>query len=66
MQTLNVKLPEEVMQRIEKLVAEQGGPHYVSVNTNEVGGFDALITDLLILGLDELEAGESQFPDEQL
>lgn len=64
MKTLQVNLPDEVMKRIEKLAAEQGGPNYVSVNSNEVRGYDALLTDLLILGLDELDVGESQFPDD--
>ena len=64
MKTLQVNLPDEVMKRIETLAAEQGGPNYVSVNSNEVRGYDALLTDLLILGLDELDVGESQFPDD--
>lgn len=66
MKILQVNLPDEVMQRIEKLATEQNGTEYISVNTNEVRGLDALVTDLLILGLDELEVGESQFPDEEM
>ena len=66
MKILQVNLPNEVMQRIEKLAIEQNGTEYISVNTNEVRGLDALVTDLLILGLDELEVGESQFPDEEV
>lgn len=64
MKTLQINLPNDVVERFEKLAKEQGGDHYVSVNTNEVNGYDALFTDLLILGLDELEAGEAEFPDD--
>ncbi len=64
MKTLQINLPDDVMERFEKLAREQGGTHYVSVNTNEVTGHDALLTDLLILGLDELEVGEAEFPDD--
>jgi hypothetical protein len=64
MKKLEVSLPEDVVARFEKLFVEQGGSNYVSVNTNDVGGRDALFTDLLILGLDELAAGEAQFPDD--
>jgi hypothetical protein len=64
MKTLEVHLPDEVVVRFEKLVASRG-EDYVSVSTNEVKGRDALLTDLLILGLDELEAGESEFPDDE-
>jgi hypothetical protein len=63
MKTLQINLPDEVMERFEKLVAKQGGDNYVSVNTDEVSGKDALLTDLLILGLDELQAGEDEYPD---
>ncbi|OQW93161.1 MAG: hypothetical protein BWK79_12625 [Beggiatoa sp. IS2] len=64
MKTLEVQLPDEVIARFEKLVASRG-EGYVSVNTDEVGGRNALLTDLLILGLDELEAAESDFPDDE-
>ncbi|GEM_PF-799613 len=64
MKTLTVNIPNTVMERIEKLAAEQGGPNYISVNSDEVRGLDALLTDLLMLGLDELDVGESQFPDD--
>jgi hypothetical protein len=64
MKTLQINLPDEVMARLEKLANEQGGDSYVSVNSSEVNGRDALFTDLLILGLDELEAGEAAFPDD--
>jgi hypothetical protein len=64
MKTLQINVPDNVMERLEKLSSEQGGDNYVSVNTNEVSGKDALFTDLLVLGLDELEAGEAQFPDD--
>jgi hypothetical protein len=63
MKTLQINVPDEVMARLEKLATEQGGDNYVSVNTNEVNGRDGLFTDLLILGLDELQAGEAEFPD---
>lgn len=65
MKMLQINIPEELMNRLEKLAIEQGGANYVSVNTNEIKGKDALYTDLLILGLDELEAGEASFPDEE-
>lgn len=64
MKKIEVSLPDSVVERFEKLFAEQGGSSYVSVNTNDVSGRDALFTDLLILGLDELAAGEDQFPDD--
>ena len=62
MKVLKINVPDDVMARLEKLATEQGNG-YVSVNSNEVSGRDALFTDLLILGLDELEAGEADFPD---
>ncbi len=64
MKKLEVSLPDDVVARFEKLFVEQGGNGYVSVNSNDVSGRDALVTDLLILGLDELAAGEAQFPDD--
>ena len=64
MKTVEVYLPDDVMRRFEKLSVERGND-YVSVNTDEVKGKDALLTDLLVLGLDELIAGESEFPDEE-
>lgn len=64
MKPLQINLPDDVIQRFEKLYKEQGGDNYVSVNTNEVKGHDALFTDLLVLGLDELEVGEAEFPDD--
>ncbi len=63
MKTLQINVPDDVMARLEKLVTEQGGDDYVSVNSNEVSGRDGLFTDLLVLGLDELQAGEAEFPD---
>jgi hypothetical protein len=65
MKMLQINIPDELMNRLEKLAVEQGGSNYVSVNTNEIKGKDALFTDLLILGLDELEAGEASFPDDE-
>jgi hypothetical protein len=64
MKKLEVSLPDDVVARFEKLFVEQGGNGYVSVNSNDVSGRDALVTDLLILGLDELAAGEAEFPDD--
>lgn len=63
MKTLEINLPDNVVARIEKLAAEQGDG-YASVNSTEVTGRDALLTDLLVLGLDELAAGEDDFPDD--
>lgn len=63
MKTLQINLPDAVIARFEKLALQQGSS-YVSVNSTEVSGKDALFTDLLILGLDELDAGESEFPDD--
>jgi len=62
MKSLQVNIPDNLMERFEKLVAAQGGDDYVSVNTDEVSGKDALFTDLIVLGLDELE-DETNFPD---
>jgi len=64
MKPLQINLPDDVIERFEKLYKEQGGDNYISVNTNEVKGHDALFTDLLVLGLDELEVGEAEFPDD--
>jgi hypothetical protein len=63
MKTLQINLPDDVVERFKKVAAKRG-EGYVSVNCDEVRGQDALFTDLIILGLDELEAGESEFPDE--
>jgi len=63
MKSLQFQLPDAIAARVEKLVLEQGGD-YESVNAAELKGRDALLTDLLILGLDELSAGESDFPDD--
>ncbi len=64
MKTLQINIPDHLMERLEKLASEQGGENYVSVNSNDVNGKDALFTDLLVLGLDELDAGEAEFPDD--
>ncbi|RKZ45670.1 MAG: hypothetical protein DRR16_10085 [Candidatus Parabeggiatoa sp. nov. 3] len=64
MKTLQINVPDQLMERLEKLASEQGGENYVSVNSNDVNGKDALFTDLLVLGLDELDAGEAEFPDD--
>ncbi len=63
MKTLQINLPDEVAARFEQLAAAQGDD-YASVNTSEVTGRDALFTDLLVLGLEELTAGEEAFPDQ--
>jgi hypothetical protein len=63
MKTLQFQIPDEVYERLEKLAAQQGSG-YASVNTSEIGGRDALYTDLMILGLDELSAGEQDYPDD--
>ncbi|MEN9848720.1 MAG: hypothetical protein RL368_1460 [Pseudomonadota bacterium] len=63
MKTLQINLPDVVVARFEKFALQQGSD-YVSVNSTEVSGQDALFTDLLILGLDELDAGEAEFPDD--
>ena len=66
MKTIQINLPTEVIERFEKLATEQGGDNYVSVNTTKVQGRDALFADLLVLGLDQLEDGEAQYPDEDI
>jgi hypothetical protein len=63
MKTVEIRVPDDMMTRLENLLASQG-TDYVSVNTNEVAGREALLTDLLILGLDALDAGETSFPDD--
>ena len=63
MKTVEIHVPDDVMKRLENLLATQG-TGYVSVNTSEVTGQEALLTDLLILGLDALDAGETTFPDD--
>ena len=63
MKTLEINLPDDVAARFEKLATQQGDD-YVSVSASEVTGRDALLTDLLVLGLDELAAGEDDFPDD--
>lgn len=63
MKTLQINLPDAVATRFEKFALQQGS-NYVSVNSSEVSGQDALFTDLLILGLDALDAGEAEFPDD--
>lgn len=63
MKTVEIRVPDEVMTRLENLLTTQG-TGYVSVNTNDVLGREALLTDLLILGLDALDAGETSFPDD--
>ena len=63
MKTIQVNLPDNVMERFEKF-AQQRGDSYESVNTDEVKGRDALFTDLLTFGLDELDVSESEIPDD--
>jgi hypothetical protein len=62
MKTLQFQVPDEIAQRLEDLVAARA-ENYASVNT-EATGRDALLTDLLVLGLDELAAAEDEFPDD--
>jgi len=63
MKTITISVPDNVAQRLDKLV-DALSEDYISVNTSEVIGQDALLTDLLILGLDEIAAGEAEFPDD--
>jgi predicted transcriptional regulator len=63
MKTLEFQIPDELAQRLDQLAASQGSD-YESVNTSEVKGRDALFIDLLMLGLDEIAAGEEDFPDD--
>jgi len=63
MKTITISVPDNVAQRLDKLV-DALSEDYISVNTSEVTGQDALLTDLLILGLDEIAAGEAEFPDD--
>lgn len=62
MQTIQFQIPDDIYQRLEKFIATQGDG-YASVNT-DITGRDALLTDLLVLGLDEIDAGEEEFPDD--
>jgi len=64
MQKLEANLPDSVYSRLQTLFTEQGGDDYVSVNTDEVKGHDALLTDLLMLGLEQLMDTEAQYPDD--
>ncbi len=64
MQKLEVNLPDSVYNRLQKLFTDQGGDDYASVNTDEVKGYDALLTDLLTLGLEQLIDTEAQYPDD--
>jgi hypothetical protein len=63
MKTIEFQIPDDLYTRLEKFIAIQGAD-YASVNTAEVTGRDALLTDLMVLGLDEIAAGESDFPDD--
>ncbi|MCP4700405.1 MAG: hypothetical protein GY862_26665 [Gammaproteobacteria bacterium] len=63
MKTLQFQVSDELSERLEKLAAQQG-EDYASVNASELSGRDALFTDLLILGLDEIAAGEDEYPDD--
>ena len=65
MKTLQINIPDALMERIDKLITDQGNNDYISVNSDEICGKDALLTDLLMLGLDELEVGEAEFPDDK-
>jgi hypothetical protein len=63
MKTLQFQIPDEIAARVEKLI-QQRGADYESVNTSEIKGRDALLTDLVAVGLDEILAGETEFPDD--
>jgi hypothetical protein len=63
MKKIEFQIPDNVYKRLEQFIATQGSD-YASVNTTEVTGRDALLTDLMVLGLDEIDAGESDFPDD--
>ena len=62
MKTIEIEVTEELAQRLDQLV-EQQGQGYESLNS-DLKGRDALLGDLLLLGLDELMAGEDEFPDD--
>lgn len=61
MKTLQFQVPDEIFERLEKLAQQRAD--YASVNT-DLTGRDALFTDLIVLGLDEITAGEEEFPDD--
>ncbi len=63
MKTIQFQIPDVLFERLEKL-AGQRGSDYESVSSDELKGRDALFTDLLMLGLDEISAGEQAFPDD--
>lgn len=63
MKTVQFQIPDELHDRLEGFAAKQGSD-YASVNTPELSGRDALFCDLLMLGLDEIDAGEEEFPDD--
>lgn len=63
MKTLQFQIPDEIAARVEKLILQRGAD-YESVNTEEIKGRDALLTDLVAVGLDEIMAGEADFPDD--
>ncbi len=63
MANIQFEVPDAIAARLDKLVAAQGGD-YESVNASDLKGRDALLSDLLVLGLDELSAGEDEFPDD--
>ncbi len=63
MANIQFEVSDAIVERIDKLVAAQGAD-YESVNAAGLKGRDALLSDLLVLGLDELSAGEDEFPDD--
>ncbi len=63
MANIQFEVPDAIAERLNTLVAQQGAG-YESVNAAGLQGRDALLTDLLILGLDELSAGENEYPDD--
>lgn len=63
MKTIEFQIPDDLQARLDKLAAQRGDD-YESVISAELKGRDALFTDLLSLGLDEISAGEEDFPDD--
>ncbi|MEM7018487.1 MAG: hypothetical protein AAF512_14240 [Pseudomonadota bacterium] len=57
MKTFTFQAPDDIAERLEKLIASQGDD-YASVNTDDVKGSEALILDLVMMGLDELTDDE--------
>jgi predicted transcriptional regulator len=63
MKTIEIQVPDEIVKRLDNLIAAQG-QYYESVNAASLKGRDALLMDVFILGLDELDEGNESFPDD--